>query len=69
MPKKVKAKPEPKPERRGRGRRQESSTFNGAITDVKLTAEQRQAASEFYQANAAQLIQFRQLCREWGCGR
>lgn len=50
--------------RRGRGRRQESSTFNGAITDAKLTTEQRQAASEFYQANAAQLIQLRQLCRE-----
>ena len=54
--------------RKGRCRKQGVSAFNPSIVPERLTREQLEAARQFYQSNAAQEIQFRRLCREWGCG-
>lgn len=56
-------------ERKGRGRKQQNSNFvKSENSERRLTAEELIRAKDFYQANAAQTIQFRRMAREWGCG-
>lgn len=55
-------------ERKGRGRKQDGSKFNGPLYPERLDQAQLRRMADFYQANAAQLIQFRRIAREYGCG-